>query len=377
MTEASPFGGDLTAADPTTALPVVELAGVSRTFGDGSPRPRAPRASTSTIWPGEWVSIVGPSGSGKSTLLNIVGLLDRQTAGTYRFDGVDVAELDDLGRAGLRGRRIGFVFQAFHLLPHRSVLENVMLAELYRGVPREWSPGAGASPRSNGSGSPTGRTSSRPSSRAASSSGPRSPRALMGDPASCSATSPPGTSTRRAPSALLDVFAQLSQDGLTLAVITHDEHVAEPGRPPVAHHRRRASAPRCRPPQTLVRGGDRVTGSAGATRRPAAVDARAPAGAERPGRRVPGQPARPARSRRAHRARHRRRRRRAGRHPRPVEDRGQPDRRPLRRARRHRHRRHPQGLARRAWSLDVLPWDAERAPGPAQRRGRPPARSPT
>ena len=90
----------------------------------------------------------GPSGSGKSTLLNIVGLLDRQTAGTYRFEGVDVAELDDLRRAGLRGRRIGFVFQSFHLLPHRTrARERDARRALRRCVPRG-AGGSGPSPRS-------------------------------------------------------------------------------------------------------------------------------------------------------------------------------------------------------------------------------------
>ncbi len=116
--------------------PVVELAGVSRVFGV-EPPVHALREVDLSIWPGEWVAIVGPSGSGKSTLLNILGLLDRHTSGIYRLEGVDTAELDDLSRAGLRGRRIGFIFQSFHLLAHRSVIENVMLAELYVGAPRK------------------------------------------------------------------------------------------------------------------------------------------------------------------------------------------------------------------------------------------------
>jgi putative ABC transport system ATP-binding protein len=114
------------------AGPVIELRGLSRTFGV-SPPVHALREVDLSIARGEWVAVVGPSGSGKSTLLNILGLLDRQTAGTYLLEGTDVEGLDDLHRAGLRGRRIGFVFQSFHLLPHRSVVENVMTAELYPG----------------------------------------------------------------------------------------------------------------------------------------------------------------------------------------------------------------------------------------------------
>ena len=82
------------------------------------------------------MSIMGPSGSGKSTLLNIMALLDRQTSGTYRFDGVDVQSLPEGRRTGLRAHRIGFVFQAFHLLAHRNVTENVVMSMVYNRTPR-------------------------------------------------------------------------------------------------------------------------------------------------------------------------------------------------------------------------------------------------
>ena len=88
------------------------------------------------VEPGATLSIVGPSGSGKSTLLNVLGCLDRPTAGTYRLDGIDVASLSEDGRAALRGARIGFIFQTFHLLAHRTALENAALAEVYLGHTR-------------------------------------------------------------------------------------------------------------------------------------------------------------------------------------------------------------------------------------------------
>ena len=205
-------------------VPVVRLAGVSRTFG-ADPPVHALRDVDLTIRPGEWISIVGPSGSGKSTLLNIVGLLDRQTAGTYHLVGIDVAALDDLDRAGLRGRTIGFVFQAFHLLPHRTVLENVMLAELYVGAARN-----GRRERAIAALERVGlvdragflptKLSGGQQQRAAIA------RALIGGPSLLLCDEPTGNLDSHSAESLLDVFAELADDGLTLAVITHDDKVA-------------------------------------------------------------------------------------------------------------------------------------------------------
>ncbi|MEZ4663159.1 MAG: FHA domain-containing protein [Caldilineaceae bacterium] len=115
-------------AKPTNVL---DLQGVGRQFGEEQVI-HALKDVDLSLAPGEWLSITGPSGAGKSTLLNIIGCLDHPTSGAYLFDGIDTTGLTDQERAGLRSRRIGFVFQSFHLLPHRSVLENVMLAEVYR-----------------------------------------------------------------------------------------------------------------------------------------------------------------------------------------------------------------------------------------------------
>jgi ABC-type lipoprotein export system ATPase subunit len=204
--------------------PVVELRGISRTF-DRDPPVHALRGVDLTIWPGEWLAIVGPSGSGKSTLLNVIGLLDRQTAGTYRLDGVDANDLDDLARAGLRGRRIGFIFQAFHLLPHRTVLENVMLAELYVGAPRkgrreralEALERVGLGDRADFL--PT-RLSGGQRQRAAIA------RSLMAEPSLLLCDEPTGNLDSKSADNVLDILGGLSQDGMTLIVITHDEHVA-------------------------------------------------------------------------------------------------------------------------------------------------------
>jgi len=213
---------------PAGHRPVVELIGVSRTF-DGAAPVHALRGVDLTIWPGDWLAIAGPSGSGKSTLLNVIGLLDRHTAGTYRLEGTDVDTLDDLRRAGLRGRRIGFVFQAFHLLPHRSVLENIMLAELYVGAPRR-----GRRERALNALARVGLTDRADFLPTRLSGGQRQrtaiARALMGEPSLLLCDEPTGNLDSHSADAVLDALAQLSGEGLTLMVITHDEHVASRAR---------------------------------------------------------------------------------------------------------------------------------------------------
>jgi ABC-type lipoprotein export system ATPase subunit len=210
-----------TAPDRT---PVTHLIGVSRDF-ESEPPVHALRDVDLAIWPGEWVAIVGPSGSGKSTLLNVIGLLDHYTAGRYLFEGVDVATLSDLRLSGLRGRRIGFVFQAFHLLAHRSVLENVMLAEIYVGAPRQ-----GRAQRALDALKRVGlgeraeflptRLSGGERQRAAIA------RALIGNPTLLLCDEPTGNLDTCNAAGVLDLFEQLARDGLTLAVVTHDDHVA-------------------------------------------------------------------------------------------------------------------------------------------------------
>ena len=116
------------------STPVLLLRKIGRQFGT-EPAVHALVDVDLRLDEGEWLSITGPSGAGKSTLLNVIGCLDRPTTGKYFIDGINTSELSDKERAGLRSQRIGFVFQSFHLLPYRSVLENVMLAEVYRKAP--------------------------------------------------------------------------------------------------------------------------------------------------------------------------------------------------------------------------------------------------
>lgn len=209
----------------TATQPVLELDGIQRTYLTGEVEVAALSDIRLRVDLGEYVSIVGPSGSGKSTLLNILGLLDRPTAGSYRFEGVEVAELDENTRTALRGRRIGFVFQAFHLLSHRTVVENVGLSMLYTGISaREREERARAALDAVGLGHRADFTPTRLSG------GERQrvaiARAVVAEPAILLADEPTGNLDSRTSAAILELFDELRAGGLTIVMITHDGSVA-------------------------------------------------------------------------------------------------------------------------------------------------------
>ena len=112
--------------------PIIELRGVTKVYGTGTAAMEALRGIDLSIYPGEFVAVMGPSGSGKSTCMNILGCLDTPTSGTYTFQGVDVEGLDRNQRALLRRNYLGFIFQGFNLLNRTSALENVELPLIYR-----------------------------------------------------------------------------------------------------------------------------------------------------------------------------------------------------------------------------------------------------
>jgi len=113
---------------------MIQLENVSRSFTVGDQQVAALRGIDLNIAAGDYVSIMGPSGSGKSTLLNLIGLLDRPSSGTYKLDGGNVTELDDVQQARVRSEKIGFVFQAFHLVPRLTAAMNIELPMILAGI---------------------------------------------------------------------------------------------------------------------------------------------------------------------------------------------------------------------------------------------------
>jgi putative ABC transport system ATP-binding protein len=207
------------------ARPLLELSAIERRFDGGVV---ALDGVTIAVAAGEHVSIVGASGSGKSTLLNIVGLLDRPTAGSYHLDGWDCVALSERERAALRSQTIGFVFQAFHLLGYRTVEENVALPLLYAGIPRrERTDRAVAALERVGLGHrlgflPTTLSGGERQRVAVARALVTAPRVLLCD-------EPTGNLDTATAGSILDLVAGLHDDGQTVIIVTHDEAVSRRG----------------------------------------------------------------------------------------------------------------------------------------------------
>jgi len=206
---------------------VLRFEAVSRTY-PGSPPVTALRPCDLVIERGEYVTVVGPSGSGKSSLLNLAGLLDRPTSGRYLLDGLDTGALSEGERAAVRGRRIGFVFQEFHLLPQRTAIDNVTLAQLYtqRGRVARSRRAAAALERvrlAHRARHLVSRMSGGERQRVAIA------RALINDPSFLLCDEPTGNLDTATAATVLEAIARLHQAGLTVIVATHDISVAAGG----------------------------------------------------------------------------------------------------------------------------------------------------
>jgi putative ABC transport system ATP-binding protein len=203
---------------------VVRFDAVGRTFGGPSPV-TALHPCDLVIEQGHQVAVVGPSGSGTSTLLNLMGLLDRPTTGRYELNGVDVSGLRDSERTALRAYSIGFVFQDFHLLSHRSAIDNVALGQLYAGVPRARRYAAARDALARvGLGD---RMTALPTTM---SGGERQrvavARALVHRPALLLCDEPTGNLDSATAAGVLDLLDELNVERLTIVIITHDTTVA-------------------------------------------------------------------------------------------------------------------------------------------------------
>jgi putative ABC transport system ATP-binding protein len=179
-----------------------------------------------TINKGEFVAIMGPSGSGKSTLMHILGALDRPTSGTYILDGENVENLSDDALADIRNRKIGFIFQAFNLLPRTTTMKNVMLPMMYAGIPKsEREATAKKFLEMVGLGNRLYHTSNQISGgqqqRVAIA------RALVLNPALLLADEPTGNIASTQAEEVMAIFQKLNDEGHTIVMITHEPDIAE------------------------------------------------------------------------------------------------------------------------------------------------------
>ncbi|TLS51179.1 ABC transporter ATP-binding protein [Paenibacillus antri] len=204
---------------------MIRLEGVSKTYRNGAVEVQALKPLDLTIEKGEYVAIMGPSGSGKSTLMNILGCLDTPSSGTYTLDGERVETLDEERLAQVRNKKIGFVFQNFHLLPRQSILRNVELPCVYGGVPR--------SQRTERAKELLGkvglgeRVHHRPNEL---SGGQRQraaiARALAMEPSVLLADEPTGNLDAKSSEDIMRLFGQLHAEGATVILVTHEADIA-------------------------------------------------------------------------------------------------------------------------------------------------------
>jgi putative ABC transport system ATP-binding protein len=204
---------------------IIRMEDICKKYGVGDTLVNALENVNLTIEEGEYCAIMGPSGSGKSTAMNIIGCLDRPTSGHYYLDKMDVATLPDDQLAQMRNRKLGFVFQQFHLLPQSTAMENVMLPLIYAGIPsQERQDRAAAALEKVGL---TNRRNNRPNQL---SGGQQQrvaiARAIVGEPVLLLADEPTGALDSRTTQEVMDIFTELNESGITIVMVTHEPEVA-------------------------------------------------------------------------------------------------------------------------------------------------------
>jgi len=205
---------------------MIKLEGISKVYETGKIRVEALKEINLHIRDGEFVAIMGPSGSGKSTLMNIIGCLDRPSAGAYLLDGMDVSELSENKLAHIRNRSIGFVFQSFNLLARTSALKNVELPMVYAGEKRgtmrqkalELLAKVGLSDRADHVPS---ELSGGQRQRVAIA------RALANDPSIILADEPTGNLDTKSGEEIMELFTRLNKEGKTIIIVTHEMEIAQ------------------------------------------------------------------------------------------------------------------------------------------------------
>lgn len=209
--------------------PIIELRDVKKIYQMGTQEVRALDGVSITIYPGEYVAIMGPSGSGKSTMMNVIGCLDIPTFGSYMLNSNLVSEMNDDELAAARNREIGFIFQTFNLLPRVNCLQNVELPLIYSGIRRSRRRELAEEALTNvGLGD---RMDHKPTEL---SGGQRQrvavARAIVNNPAILLADEPTGNLDSKTGREIMDLFEELNLGGNTLLVVTHEEEIAQHAR---------------------------------------------------------------------------------------------------------------------------------------------------
>jgi putative ABC transport system ATP-binding protein len=204
---------------------IIRMEEVCKSYGMADTLVKALDMVDLTIKEGEYCSIMGPSGSGKSSAMNIIGCLDRPTSGRYYLDKLDVSTLPDDSLAQMRNRKLGFVFQQFHLLQQSTALENVMLPLVYAGVPaKERQDRAAEALDQVGL---TNRRNNRPNQL---SGGQQQrvaiARAIVGKPVVLLADEPTGALDSKTTQEVMNIFTELNDSGITIVMVTHEPEVA-------------------------------------------------------------------------------------------------------------------------------------------------------